>query len=132
VRLDVGLVADGVLVELGLVGIVLGHSAPPRRFPDRTLRVPRIFLRAAPAVYEAASTAIPGSGIAEARGRADEPHTAAMELGDLVIWSGRRWIVRGVDPVSVTGRTVTLEDPESGECVTAPLDAVLAESAPGT
>jgi len=62
-----------------------------------------------------------------------------MELGDLVIWSGRRWIVRGVDPVSVTGRTVTLEDPESGRCVTAPLEDVAApledvaaESGPGT
>jgi hypothetical protein len=47
-----------------------------------------------------------------------------MELGDLVIWNGRRWIVRGVDPVSVTGRTVTLEDPETGDAVTAPLDGV--------
>jgi hypothetical protein len=54
-----------------------------------------------------------------------------MELGDLVTWSGRRWIVRGVDPVSVTGRTVTLEDPESGECVNAPLDAVAGENASG-
>jgi hypothetical protein len=70
--------------------------------------------------------------MAEGGRPADEQRTAAMELGDLVIWSGRRWIVRGVDPVSVTGRTVTLEDPESGECVSAPLDAVLAESAPGT
>jgi hypothetical protein len=50
-----------------------------------------------------------------------------MELGDLVTWNGRRWIVRGVDPVSVTGRTVTLEDPDSGEQVMAPLDDVSEE-----
>jgi hypothetical protein len=54
-----------------------------------------------------------------------------MELGDLVIWCGRRWIVRGVDPVSVTGRTVTLEDAESGEIVNAPLDTVAEQNSPG-
>ncbi len=48
--------------------------------------------------------------------------TAAMELGDVVIWDGRRWIVRGFDPVSVTVRTVALEDPDTGEVVHAPLD----------
>jgi|1186.fasta_scaffold360650_2 hypothetical protein len=47
-----------------------------------------------------------------------------MELGDLVTWNGRRWIVRGFDPVSVTGRTVALEDPDTGETATAPLDRV--------
>jgi len=73
----------------------------------------------------------PGPGIADSCGRADEPSLRHMELGDLVTWSGRRWIVRGVDPVSVTGRTVTLEDPESGECVNAPLDAVAGENTAG-
>ena len=51
-----------------------------------------------------------------------------MELGDLVTWNGRRWIFRGVDPVSVTGRTVTLEDPDTGEQATALLDGVREDS----
>jgi hypothetical protein len=51
-----------------------------------------------------------------------------MELGDLVTWNGRRWILRGVDPVSVTGRTVTLEDPDTGEQATARLDGVCEDS----
>lgn len=47
-----------------------------------------------------------------------------MELGDVVIWHGRRWIVRGFDPASVTEQTVVLEDPRTGEQVTAPLEEV--------
>jgi hypothetical protein len=61
---------------------------------------------------------------------ADVCLTAAMELGDLVTWNGRRWIVRGVDPVSVTGRTATLEDPETGESVMAPLDGLCEDRGP--
>ena len=59
--------------------------------------------------------------MAEPSGGADPPFTAAMEIGDLVTWNGRRWIVRGFDPVSVTERTVALEDPDTGERVNAPL-----------
>ncbi len=55
---------------------------------------------------------------------ADPPSTAAMEIGDVVTWSGRRWIVRGFDPVSVTERTVLLEDPDTGERVSVPLEDV--------
>jgi hypothetical protein len=54
-----------------------------------------------------------------------------MELGDLLTWNGRRWIVRGVDPVSVTGRAVTLEDPESGERVEVALEELPEERGSG-
>ena len=47
-----------------------------------------------------------------------------MELGEVVIWNERRWIVRGFDPAGVTERTVALEDPETGERVDAPFEEV--------
>jgi len=41
--------------------------------------------------------------------------TAAMKIGDLVLYQGRLYYLRGLDPMSVPDRRVILEDPETGE-----------------
>jgi hypothetical protein len=49
---------------------------------------------------------------------------AAMEIGDLVTYQGRAYVLRGLEPMSVPNRRVELEDPESGEVIVAPLAEV--------
>jgi hypothetical protein len=51
-----------------------------------------------------------------------------MAIGDLVLYNGRRYYLRGIDPMSVSDRTALLEDAETGEAVRVPLDEVEAES----
>lgn len=46
---------------------------------------------------------------------------AAMKIGDLILYKGKRWILRGIDPMSVPNRRAELEDAETGERVSAPL-----------
>jgi hypothetical protein len=41
--------------------------------------------------------------------------TAAMKIGDLVLYQGRSYYLRGLDPMGVPERRVILEDPETGE-----------------
>jgi len=41
--------------------------------------------------------------------------TAAMKIDDLVLYQGRLYYLRGLDPMSVPDRRVILEDPETGE-----------------
>ena len=41
--------------------------------------------------------------------------TAAMKIGDLVLYQGRPYVLRGLDPMGVPERRVILEDPEPGE-----------------
>jgi hypothetical protein len=43
-----------------------------------------------------------------------------MEVGDLMIWKGRKYRLRGFDPMGVPDRNVYLEDVETGERVAAP------------
>jgi hypothetical protein len=50
--------------------------------------------------------------------------TAAMEIGDLVTYQGRAYVLRGLEPMSVPNRRVELEDPESGEVIVVPLTEV--------
>ena len=72
------------------------------------------------------SVAAPGQGM---RSRARTPmmfSTAAMKIGDLVLYQGRLYYLRGLDPMSVPDRRVILEDPETGEEVAAPADDVSA------
>jgi hypothetical protein len=45
--------------------------------------------------------------------------TAAMKIGDLVLYQGRSYYLRGLDPMGVPERRVILEDPETGEEITA-------------
>ena len=49
---------------------------------------------------------------------------ADMRIGDLVTWSGRRYVVRGVDPMGLSERRVDLEDAETGELVRVPVAEV--------
>jgi hypothetical protein len=47
-----------------------------------------------------------------------------MEIGDLVTYKGRAYVLRGLDPMGVPDRRVELEDAETGEHVSAPLAEV--------
>jgi hypothetical protein len=44
-----------------------------------------------------------------------------VEIGDLVIYQGRAYVLRGLEPMSVPDRRAELEDPATGEIVMAPL-----------
>ena len=48
-----------------------------------------------------------------------------MEIGDLVTYLDRAYVLRGLEPMSVPDRRAELEDPETGELVMAPLAEVL-------
>ena len=43
-----------------------------------------------------------------------------MKIGDLVLYHGRGYYLRGFDPMSVLDRQVFLEDAETGEELSAP------------
>ncbi len=47
-----------------------------------------------------------------------------MKIGDLVLYQGRPYVLRGLDPMSVSDRRAELEDPESGERIRVPLAEV--------
>jgi hypothetical protein len=47
-----------------------------------------------------------------------------MAIGDHVLYNGRRYLLIGIDPMSVTDRRAQLEDLESGERVRVLLDDV--------
>jgi hypothetical protein len=49
---------------------------------------------------------------------------AAVEIGDLVNYRGKAYVLRGLEPMSVPDRRVELEHPESGEVVVVPLAEV--------
>jgi hypothetical protein len=45
-----------------------------------------------------------------------------MELGDLVIYSGRTCYLRGLEPMSLPDRFAELEDAATGDRLSAPID----------
>ncbi len=47
-----------------------------------------------------------------------------MKIGELVTYNGRPHYLRGLEPMSMPDRKATLEDAETGERVTAPVDEV--------
>ena len=47
-----------------------------------------------------------------------------MNLGDPVLYSGRVYVLRGLDPMSVPDRSAQLEDERTGEVIRAPLAEV--------
>ncbi|HWN21541.1 MAG TPA: hypothetical protein VNP93_06175 [Gaiellaceae bacterium] len=51
----------------------------------------------------------------------EEEH-ADLQIGALVTWRGRLWVLRGIDPMSVAERRAELEDRVSGERLQAPLE----------
>ena len=64
-----------------------------------------------------------------ARPRDDAPDmargaSAAMRIGELVLYGGRLYVLRGVEPMSVDERKAELEDPVTGERLHVPFDEV--------
>ncbi|HEY6149710.1 MAG TPA: hypothetical protein VIW19_04270 [Gaiellaceae bacterium] len=56
-----------------------------------------------------------------------------MKIGDLVLYQGRSYYLRGLDPMGVPERRVILENPETGEEIAALADEVTpAETQPPT
>jgi hypothetical protein len=47
-----------------------------------------------------------------------------MKLGDPVLHQGRRYYLRGLDPMSVPDRQAFLEDAETGEQIAVPADEI--------
>ena len=44
-----------------------------------------------------------------------------MEIGDLVTYNGKSYVLRGLEPMSVPERRAEIEDPESGELHSVPV-----------
>jgi len=49
---------------------------------------------------------------------------ADMRIGDPVTYRGRRYVLRGLDPMGVPNRRADLEDCETGELIRAPVAAL--------
>ncbi len=47
-----------------------------------------------------------------------------MEIGDLVTFNGKAYVLRGLDPTGVPDRSVLLEDPDDGAQITVPFAAL--------
>ena len=47
-----------------------------------------------------------------------------MRIGDTVIYGGRRYVLRGLDPMGMLDRRADLEDPETGERIRVPVAEV--------
>ena len=56
--------------------------------------------------------------------RGVRPRLRQVEIGDLVTYQDRAYVLRGLEPMSVPDRRAELEDPETGEIVMAPLAEV--------
>ncbi len=70
----------------------------------------------------------PDSGIVRAARRADNDLQAPgaapladMRIGDPLTYQGRRYVLRGLDPMGVPDRRADLEDTETGELIRVPL-----------
>lgn len=53
-----------------------------------------------------------------------DPSPAALQIGDFVIWRGRLFVLRGIDPMSVPNRRADIEECATGERMRAPLDEI--------
>ena len=51
---------------------------------------------------------------------------AEMRIGDQLAYEGRRYVVRGIDPMGVPGRRADLEDLETGEQIRVPIAELVA------
>ena len=50
--------------------------------------------------------------------------SAAMRIGDSVLYDGKLYVLRGVEPMSVDERKAELEDPDTGKRVRVPWDEI--------
>jgi hypothetical protein len=57
----------------------------------------------------------------------DVSRTAAMNIGEIVLYDGRRYYLRGLDPMGVPERQAFLEDAFTGEARSVPADDLEAE-----
>jgi len=57
--------------------------------------------------------------------------SAAMRIGDEVIYHGRVLVLRGMEPMSVPGRRAEVEDPVTRERFVVPLDELEEAPPPG-
>ena len=53
-----------------------------------------------------------------------------MRIGELVLFDGRLYVLRGVEPMSVDERRAELEDPVTGERFRVPFDEIGEASGP--
>jgi hypothetical protein len=63
-------------------------------------------------------------------GADDVSGTAAMKIGELVLYEGRRYYLRGLDPMGVPQRQAFLEDAFTGEARAVPANELEAEPPP--
>jgi hypothetical protein len=54
----------------------------------------------------------------------DVSRTAAMNIGEIVLYEGRQYYLRGLDPMGLPQRQAFLEDALTGEARTVPADDV--------
>jgi hypothetical protein len=60
----------------------------------------------------------------------DVSRTAAMNIGEIVLYEGRRYYLRGLDPMGVPQRQAFLEDALTGEACAVPADDLEPEPRP--
>ncbi len=60
----------------------------------------------------------------------DVSRTAAMNIGEIVLYEGRQYYLRGLDPMGLPERQAFLEDALTGEARTVPADDVELEPPP--
>ena len=60
----------------------------------------------------------------------DVSRTAAMNIGEIVLYEGRQHYLRGLDPMGLPQRQAFLEDALTGEARTVPADDVELEPPP--
>jgi hypothetical protein len=50
-----------------------------------------------------------------------------MRIGDSVTYQGRRYVLRGLDPMGIPDRLADIEDVESGEVIRVPISELAAD-----
>ena len=77
-------------------------------------------------------TGIPESGISYTCAEVDtlgtRPAAGAcdhMRIGDPVTYQGRRYVLRGLDPMGIPDRLADIEDVESGEVIRVPVSELV-------
>jgi hypothetical protein len=63
-------------------------------------------------------------------GADDVSRTAAMNIGEIVLYEGRQYYLRGLDPMGVPQRQAFLEDASTGEARTVPADELELDAPP--
>ena len=79
-------------------------------------------------------TGIPESGIAHTsvadetvRTRPAAGACGRMRIGDPVTYQGRRYVLRGLDPMGIPDRLADIEDAETGEVIRVPVSELVAD-----